>query len=148
MFTAFLWTGTMFLFLQWSGKIPDFRQFWNIIESGFIMDGMLSFSFLIEIPSYPWALLASNDWIIFSSFSLSKVILFRLFSLFSVWYELDFGGVLLFCRSWHFLLKNLNKLAFLKKLVTNLSLTRRDRIIGTFCHWKKFWVSVNMFLMT
>ena len=126
----FLWTGTLFSFFQSSGKIPDLTQFWNIIESGFIMDGMLSFSFLIEIPSYPWALFASDDWIIFSSFSLSKVISF---SLFPVWYELDFGRVLLFSRGWHCLLKNsLNKLAFSKKLVTNLSLTRRGEIIGIF----------------
>ena len=107
--------------------------------NGFIMDGLLSFNILIETPSYPWALFASNDWIIFSSFLLSKVISF---SLFSVWYVLDFGRVLLFCRGWHCLLKNsLNKLAFSKKLVTNLSLTRRDGIIiGTFLHWQKFWV--------
>ena len=127
---CFLWPGTIFPFFESSGKMPDFRQFWNIIESDFIMDGLLNFSILIEIPSYPWALFASNDWIIFSSFSLSKVISF---SLFSVWYVLDFGRVLLFCRGWHCLLKNsLNKLAFSKKLVTNLSLTRRDGIIGTF----------------
>ena len=120
----------MFPFFQSSGKIPDFRQFWNIIESGFIMNGLLSFSIFIEIPSYPWALFASNDWIILSSFSLSKVISF---SLFSEWYVLDFGRVLLFFRGWHFLLKNsLNKLVFSKKLVTNLSLTRRGGIIGIF----------------
>ena len=119
----------MFPFFQSSGKIPDFRQFWNIIESGF-MDGLLSFSILIEIPLYPCALFASNDWIIFSNFSLSKVISF---SLFSVWYVLDFGRVLLFCRGWHYLLKNsLNKLALSKKLVTNLSLTRGGGIIGIF----------------
>ena len=133
----FLWTGTMFRFFQSSGKVPDFRKFWNTLESGFIMDGLLSSSILIETPSYPWALFASNDWIIFSSFSLSKVISF---SLFSVWYVLDFGRVLLFCRGWHCLLKNsLNKLAFSKKLVTSLSLTRRGGIIGFFCHLRKFW---------
>ena len=146
LFTVFLWTGTMLPFFQSSGKILDFRQFWNIIESGFIMDRLLNFSILVEMPSYPWALFASNDWIIFSSFSLSKVILF---SLFSVWYVLDFGRVLLFCRGWHCLLKNsLNKLAFSKRLVINLSLTKRGRIIGAFCHWLKIWVSTNRFLMT
>ena len=137
MFTVFLWTGTMFPFYQSSGKIPDFRQFWNIIESGFItMNGLHNFSILIEIPSYPWSLFASNDWIILSSFSWSKVISF---SLFSAWYVLDFGRVLLIFRGWHFLLKNsLNKLVFSKKLVTNLSLTRRGGIIGIFLPWRKF----------
>ena len=136
----------MFPFFQSSGKILDSRQFWNIIESGFIIDGLLSFSILIEIPSYPWALFASNDWIIFSSFSLSKVISF---SLFSVWYILNFGRVLLFCRGWHYLLNNsLNKLAFSQKLALNLSLTRRGRIIIIFCLWQKFWVSTSKFLMT
>ena len=136
----------MFPFSQSSGKIPDFMQLWNIVESGFIMDGLISFSILIEIPSYPGALFASNDWIIFSSFSLSKVISFNLFS---VWYVLDFVRVLLFCRGWHCLLKNsLNKLAFSKKLETNLSLTRRGGIMRTFCHWQKFLVSTSRFLMT
>ena len=135
----------MFPFFQSSGKIPDFRQFWNIIESGFIMNGLLSFSIFIEIPSYPWALFASNDWIILSSFSLSKVLSF---SLFYVWYVLGFGKVLIFCRGGHCLLKNsLNKLAP-KKLLTNLSLTRRGGIIGLFCNWRKFWVSTNRFLVT
>ena len=125
-------TNCLLLFYESSGKILDFRQFWNISEivSGFIMDGLLSFSILIEIPSYPWVLFASNDWIILSSFSLSKVISF---SLFSVWYVLDFGRVLLFCRGWPCLVKNsLNKLAFSKKLMTNLSLTGRGGIIGIF----------------
>ena len=126
----FLWTGTMFPFFRWSGKILDFRQSWSIIESGFVMDGLLSFGILIEIPSYPWALFVSNAGIIFSSFSSSKV---KSFSLFSVWYVLHFRRVLLFCRDWHYLLKNsLNKLAFSKKLMTNLSLTRRGEIIGIF----------------
>ena len=115
MFNFSLWSGTIFPFFQSSGKILDFRQFWNIIESGFIMDELLSFSILIEIPPYPWALFASNNWIIFSGFSLSKVISI---SLLSVWYVLDFGTVLLFCTGWRCLLKNLlNKLAFSKKLV-------------------------------
>ena len=116
---------------QSSGKISDFRQLWNIIESAFVMDWLLSFSIRIEIPSYPWALFTSHDWILFSSFSLSKVVSF---SLFSVWYVLDFvGRVLLFCRWCHCLLKNsFNKLAFSKTLVTNLSLPRRGGIIGTF----------------
>ena len=146
MFTVFSWTGTMFPFVQLSGEIPDFRQFWNIIESGFIMVGLLSFSILNEIPSYPWALFVSNDWIIFSSFSLSKVILF---SLFSVWYVLDFWRVLLFCRDWQRLLRNSsNKLAFSKKLVTNLSLTGRGGNIGTFSPFTKVLSMTNRFLMT
>ena len=70
----------MFPFFQSFEKILDFRQFGNIIESGFSMDGLLSFSILIEIPSYPWDLFASNNWIIFNSFSFSKVIPFSLFS--------------------------------------------------------------------
>ena len=97
----FLWTSTMFSFFQLSGKMPHFRQLWNIIESCFIMDGLLSVSILIEIPSYSWALFASNDWIVFSSFSLSKV---ASLSLFSLWYVLGFGRGLLFCRGWHYLL--------------------------------------------
>ena len=128
MFTfIFYKTGTMLSFLQSSGKIPAFRRFWNIIKSGFIMDGLLSFSILIEIPSYPWALFASNGWIILSSFSRSKVIPF---SLFSVWYILDFWPVLVFCRGWHCLpKKSLKRLAFSKifKLVINLPLSSRHR---------------------
>ena len=107
-----LWTGTMVPFFQSSGKILDFTQFWNITESGF--------SILIEMPSYSGNLFAPNDWIIFSSFSLSKVISFNLIS---AWYVLDFGRALLICRGWHCLLENsLNKLAFSKKLVINLPL--------------------------
>ena len=104
----------MYPFFQSSEKIPDFRQFWNIMQSGFIMVGLLSFRILVELQSYPWPLVVYNGWIIFSSFSLSKVISF---SLFSVQYVLDFGRVLLFCRDWHCLLKNLlNNLAFSKKI--------------------------------
>ena len=106
----------MYPFLQSSEKIPDFRQFWNIIQSGFIMVGLLSFRILVELQSYPWPLVVYNGWVIFSSFSLSKVISF---SLFSVQYVFDFGRVLLFCRGWHCLLKNLfNNLAFSKKLMS------------------------------
>ena len=106
----------MYPFLQSSEKIPDFRQFWNIMQSGFIMVGLLSFRILVELQSYPWPLVVYNGWVIFSSFSLSKAISF---SLFSVQYVFDFGRVLLFCRGWHCLLKNLlNNLAFSKKLMS------------------------------
>ena len=114
---------------QSSGKILDFRRFWNT-ESGFMMDRPLNFSILLEISPYLCALFECNDWSIFSSFSLSKMISFCLFS---VWYVLDFGRVLLFCTGWHCLLKkSLNKLAFSKTFVTNLSLTRRGRITEFF----------------
>ena len=88
------------------------------------MDAVLMFRIFTEIPSHPWALFAPNDWTIFSSFSLLKVISF---SLFYVWYELYFRRALLLCRGWYCLLKkSLNKLAFSKKAVINLSLTRGD----------------------
>ena len=103
----------------------------------------LSFTILTEMLSYPWAFFASlHNWIIFSSFSLSKLISY---SLFSVWYILNFGSVLLLCRGWHCLpKKSLSKFAF----SINLSLTRRGSIIGFFFYWRKFWVTNKMFLMT
>ena len=105
----------------------------RIIESGFVMDGLHSFSILLEIQSYPWALFAPKNWIIFSSFSLSKMISCNLFS---VWYILDFERVLLFRGGCHCLLKySLNELAFSKKLVKILLITRRGRINGIFSHW-------------
>ena len=87
----FVWTGTMFPFLQSSGKLPALRQFWNIISRGFIIDGLLSFSILMEIKSYLSPLFVSKAWIIVSIFSLSKVISHNLFY---VWYVLDFGKLL------------------------------------------------------
>ena len=51
----FLWTGAMFPIFQSSGKIQIFSQFWNIMERYLIIDGLLNFTILIEIPSYPWA---------------------------------------------------------------------------------------------
>ena len=118
----------------------------NVVGSNFIMHGLLSFSILIEILSYPWALFAFNDWIIFSSFSLSNVILFNMFS---AWQILYFGRVLVFCKgSRCLLLIMLNKLVFSKTLVINLPLTRRGKIIGILCHWRKFGVCTCGFLMT
>ena len=31
----FLWTSTIFDLFQLSGKIPEFKELWNIIENGF-----------------------------------------------------------------------------------------------------------------
>ena len=45
---CFLWTDTMFPFFRSSGKILDFKQFLNLIESGFVMNGLVSFIILIE----------------------------------------------------------------------------------------------------
>ena len=42
-----------FSFLQSSGKISAFRQFWNMMKSALILDRLLSFSILIDIPPYP-----------------------------------------------------------------------------------------------
>lgn len=108
------------------------------------MDAVLMFCIFTEIPSHPWALFAPNDWTIFSSFSLLKVISF---SLFYVWYELYFRRALLFCRGWHCLRKN-----YFSKLVINLSFTSRGRIIGVFAidegfkyrpkgFWWRRWIS-------
>ena len=69
---------------------------------------------------------------------LSKVILRNLFY---VWYVLVFGRVLLFGTGWYYSLKkSLNKLAFSKRLVISMSLTRTRRVIGIFWHFYHFFL--------
>ena len=107
----------------------DFRQFWSILQSGFIMDRILSLASLMKYHHMRAISLHLMTESFLSSFSLSKVISFNLFS---VSHVLDFERVLLFRGNWHFLLKNpLYKLAFTKKVGINFLLTR-CRIIGLF----------------
>ena len=137
------------LFLMDRYNVTFFVIVWEntrIIESGFVIDGLHRFSIILEIQSYPWALFASKNRNIFSSFSLSKMISCNLFS---AWYMLHFGRVLMFHGGWQCFLKHsLNKLAFSKKLVKNLSIKRRGRIIVIFSHRQRFSVLTNRLLMT
>ena len=51
----------MLPFFELSGKVPKFSQSRNILRSGFMIDGQLSFNIITETPSTH----QSKDWITF-----------------------------------------------------------------------------------
>ena len=128
--SPFLWVGTMFAFFHWSGNIPVRGQFSNRSFNGFKIDLWNNFNILIEISSYRWALLASEDFGIFKipdSFMLTErnndVVIEDLF----------IGNLLrLFIKEHWFAKTSLKWFAFSLKLVTKWSFTSRSGIIGTF----------------
>ena len=128
--SPFLWVGTMFAFFHWSGNIPVRGQFSNRSFNGFKIDLWNNFNILIEISSYRWALLASEDFGIFKmpdSFMLTErnndVVIEDLF----------IGNLLrLFIKEHWFAKTSLKWFAFSLKLVTKWSFMSRGGIIGTF----------------
>ena len=57
---------TLFPAIRRSSK---FKQLRNIIRSGFMIEGKLSFNIFTKAPSWPWTLFESKNWIVFNMFS-------------------------------------------------------------------------------
>ena len=60
-------------FFQISGKMPLSIQFLNIIDKGLTIDWPHSFIILMEISSWPWALLIFRYLMIFNMSTLLKL---------------------------------------------------------------------------
>ena len=134
----------MFPLFQSSGKILDFRRFWNIIENGFMVSWMsyLALAFLLEYHH-----VHEFCFHIMTELFLACPCCQKWYHWTCSVYVLDFGRALLFCRGWHCLRKN-----YFSKLVINLSFTSRGRIIGVFAidegfkyrpkgFWWRRWIS-------
>ena len=63
--SPFLNVGTIFVFFNSEGNLPERKQFWKIISSGLHMDMPQSFIMQMLIMLRPWALLGSRFLIVF-----------------------------------------------------------------------------------
>ena len=70
---SFLCTEKTLPFFQSPAKVQNFKKLWNIMRSGFVIDGQLSFKILTETSSWPWALFRSKGWITFSVFVITEI---------------------------------------------------------------------------
>ena len=128
--SPFLWTGTIFDFFQVSGKVLVSIQFWNNKDRGGMIDLSHNFNILIDISSYPWALLMSRAQRIFNIWSSEKLILENLASESC---SSNVGKTLSFFDGVHFEAKKLLKWsAFLLKSASNLLFVTSGGISGTF----------------
>ena len=121
--SPFLWTGTILLLFQTSGKCRDARQFLKSKVSGLHTEGTHSLSIFAKISSCPWALFGSRFLV---SWKMASEEILKELTTHYNWIVADWLAKY-----------SLNMLALASNPVISLLFTSRRDILGTFFPFHK-----------
>ena len=134
MLVIFLWAGIIWDIFQVSGKTPQSIQFLKIILNGSVITESQISSILIEMWSWPCALLTFSFLIIFRISSFLMLSANNLLLVLKIFLE---GNILLLLIGVHWeAKKSLKRLAFSMKSDTILLFIKRGGIKGPYCLYR------------